>query len=140
MITAPPRSTASVPRPIASVRYPEAKGTTVAAQPMLTNGSKIAVSTCSARKATENSASVRCTSGNTNRGQRRGAEPRRDATPSTITALNMISSVSPLARETYHRSWDPAAAAAMFIVHPPVVFRDADGCPVGQPQASSPRQ
>ena len=83
---------------------------------------------------------MRCTSGNTKRGQRLGAEPRREATPSTITALNRISSVSPLARETYHRPWDPAAAAAMFIVHPPAVFRDADGCTPGQPQAASPWQ
>src|SRR5262249_3117249 len=110
--TAPPRSTARVPRPMARVRYGEAKGSRVAAQPIVTNGSRIAVTTCSPSSATANSESVRCRSAIAKRGQRPGAEPVRVATPSTTTMLNKTSRTRPLPRERNHRDCDPALIAA----------------------------
>src|SRR5579863_9795023 len=123
------------PRPIATVRYGDANGSTVAAQPIVTYGSLIAVATCSPRKETENSASVRCNSPSASRDQRLGAEPSLAATPRTTVALNAASSASPLARETNHRACDPVKASAGLIVRLPAGAlprtRDHLGEPVG---------
>src|SRR5579859_6340486 len=81
--TAPARSTASVPAPIARVSYLERNGSTVAAQPIDTYGSRIAVATCRMSSATANSDSVLCTSATANLGQRlvevRGRRGAQDA-------------------------------------------------------------
>ena len=97
---------------MARVRYGDANGSRVAAQPIVTNGSRIAVTTCSTSRATANSDRVRCSSATANRGQRRGAEPVLVATPSTTTTLNRTSRTRPLPRDRNHRPCEPVTAAA----------------------------
>ena len=99
-----------------SRRYGEPNGTTVAVQPIVTYGSRIAVTTCRPSSATANRDSVRCSSATTKRGQRAGAEFVRVAVPSTITTVNRTSSTRPLPRDTNQSPWDPAAAVALVTV------------------------
>ena len=67
------------------------------------------MTTCSPRKATQNSASVRCSSPAASRSRPPG--PSRAATPATTAALNAASTARPLARETNHSACEPPSTA-----------------------------
>src|SRR5271166_786459 len=98
---------------MATVRYGDRNGPTVAVQPIGTYGSRIAVTTCSPSRATVNRDSVRCSSATANRGQRGGEAPVRVATPMTITIVKRTSSTSPLPRATNQSPCELVTAAAL---------------------------
>ncbi len=101
MIRAIIRSSETAPRPIHSGRYGEASGITVAASPMVTNGSAMAVTTCTARKPTASSERLRCSPVTANLGSPGSRPCLFTMMPSTMTAVSSTRQTTPVARLAY---------------------------------------
>src|SRR4051812_29205001 len=105
MTTASVRSTEMTPSATATGRYEDANGITAAATPRDVNGSRIAVTTWRATKATESRARLRCRPTVRNRGQFGDCARATARRPRQATPLNRISETMPEPRVANQRIW-----------------------------------
>src|SRR6478736_95151 len=108
------RSRATAPSPSQNARYAEVNGTKTSIQRMGAKPSATTVTTCTPRKTSTNSETLRCTNSTTNRGHV-GLLQRNDVRiPSSTLAVRNPSVTTPVARAMYHAVLPPESARTGF--------------------------